>query len=846
MKGDFLYMVKEKFNITGMTCTNCSSHVEKAVSKLDGVSDVKVNLMSNNMVVDYNESVLKSSDIVNAVISAGYGATSTMDTAPKEKKSDTTVDEAKKVKNQLISSAIFFIPLFYICMGHMIGLPLPNFLSGDENMGVNALMQLCLTIPLMYINRGYIVRGTKALINKSPNMDTLTSLGVVTSFLFSLYSLFEMVHHLGHGHLDMAMENHNLYFETAGMIPTFVTIGKYLEARSKKKTTSVVEKLIGLSPNVATVIKDGKEVEIPIEQLQVGDILTLKHGQKIACDGYIIEGDCMVDQSAITGESIPVDKSIGDKLIGGTVSVGGFCKFKADKVGSNTMISQIIELVEETAGSKSSFTRIADKISSIFVPVIVSIAILVTIIWLFMGYGIGFAIGMGISVVVISCPCALGLATPTAVMTGTGRGAENGILIKSAETLEKTSYANTIVLDKTGTVTEGKPQVTDVVPVGISESELLKYALSIEKLSQHPLADAICERCSEYSPYAVQDFKSLTGFGLVGVVNSKKLLGGNIKLMNDNSIDVSMIQDVEFKLSNQGKTVTYFALDGSLIGIIALADTVKPSSIDAVSELKNMGMEVILLTGDNSKTANYVGNVIKADKVISEVLPQDKERVISNLKQEGKNVIMVGDGINDAPALISADTGVSLCSGTDIAMDVADIILMKNSLLDGVTAIQLSKAVMKNIKENLFWAFFYNAISIPIASGVFYLSLGLKLNPIVSSIAMSFSSIFVVTNALRLRKFKPTFYGKYHYETKASVKKDTPKTVEKVIHIDGMMCNHCVSTVTKVLNAIDGVSATVSLEDKCAYVSLTKDIPNDVFIKAIEEEDFKVTSIDVK
>lgn len=838
-------MVKEKFNITGMTCTNCSSHVEKAVSKLESVSEVKVNLMSNNMIVEYDENILKSADIVNAVISAGYGATSTVDSVPKEEKSNDKVDETKKVRNQLISSAIFFIPLFYICMGHMVGLPLPNFLSGDENMAVNALMQLCLTIPLMYINRGYIIRGTKALINKSPNMDTLTSLGVVTSFLFSLYSLFKMVHHMGHGHLDMAMENHDLYFETAGMIPTFVTIGKYLEARSKKKTTSVVEKLIGLSPNTATVFKDGKEVEIPIEQLQVGDILTLKHGEKIACDGSIIEGNCMVDQSAITGESIPVDKTIGDKLIGGTVSVGGFCKFKAEKVGSNTMISQIIELVEETAGSKSSFTRIADKISSVFVPIIVSIAVLVIIVWLFMGYGVGFAIGMGISVVVISCPCALGLATPTAVMTGTGRGAENGILIKSAETLEKTSYANTIVLDKTGTVTEGKPEVTDIIPIGLSENELLKYALSIEKLSQHPLAEAICERCLEYSPYSVEDFKSLAGFGLIATVNSKRILGGNVKLMNDYHVDVSKVQDRVVELSNQGKTVTYFSLDGSLIGIIALADTIKPSSIDAITELKNMGMEVILLTGDNSKTANYVSNIIHADKVISEVLPQDKERVISDLKKEGKNVIMVGDGINDAPALISADIGISLCSGTDIAMDVADIILMKNSLLDGVTAIQLSKAVMKNIKQNLFWAFFYNAIAIPVASGVFYLSLGLKLNPIISSIAMSFSSIFVVMNALRLRKFKPTFTGKYHYEVKTP-KKDTPKTIEKVIHINGMMCNHCVSTVTKTLNAIDGVSAIVSLEDNCAYVSLTKDIPNDIFIKAIVEEDFQVTSIDIK
>lgn len=836
-------MIKEKFNIMGMTCTNCSSHVEKAVSKLDGVSEVKVNLMSNNMIVHYNENILKSSDIVQAVVSAGYGAESTLNTSSKGLKDDSKVDETNRVKIQLISSAIFFVPLFYICMGHMIGLPLPSSLSGDENMGVNALTQLCLTIPLMYINRGYIIRGTKALKNKSPNMDTLTSLGVVTSFLFSLYSLFKMIHHIEHGHMDMAMENHNLYFETAGMIPTFVTIGKYLEARSKKKTTSVVEKLIGLSPNTAHILKDGKEIEVPIEQLQVGDILTLKHGEKIACDGSIVEGNCMVDQSAITGESIPVDKSIGDSLIGGTVSVGGFCKFKAEKVGSNTMISQIIELVEETAGSKSSFTRIADKISSIFVPVIVSIAVIVTIVWLCMGYDMSFAIGMGISVVVISCPCALGLATPTAVMTGTGKGAENGILIKSAETLEKTSYADTIVLDKTGTVTEGKPKVTDIIPVGVSENELLKYALSIERLSQHPLAEAICERCAEYSPYAVDDFQSLTGFGLSGIVDSKRVLGGNIKLMHDNSIDVSIIKDREVELSNQGKTVTYFALDGNLIGIIALADSIKPSSIDAVTELKNMGMEVILLTGDNSKTANYVGSIIHADKVIAEVLPQDKERVITNLKQEGKNVIMVGDGINDAPALISANTGISLCSGTDIAMDVADIILMKNSLLDGVTAIQLSKAVMRNIKQNLFWAFFYNIISIPIASGVFYLSLGLKLNPIVSSISMSFSSIFVVTNALRLRKFKSTFNDKYHYQNKPS-KKESVKTIEKIIHIDGMMCNHCVSTVTKVLNSIDGVSARVSLEDNCAYVTLIKDIPDDVFIKAITEEDFIVTHID--
>lgn len=836
-------MIKEKFNITGMTCTNCSAHVEKAVSKVNGVSNVKVNLMSNNMVVEYDENTIKSKDIINAVVSAGYGATSVNDSSSAKNDTKSSNDTADKVKKQLIYSMIFFVPLFYLCMGHMIGLPLPSFLSGDENMAVNSLLQLCLAMPLIFINRGYLIRGFKAVKSKSPNMDTLTSLGIISSFVYSLWSLFVMLHHLGHGHMDMAMENHNMYFETAGMIPTLVTVGKYLEARSKKKTTSVVEKLIGLSPNTATVLRNNQEVEIPIEQLQVGDILTLKHGQKIACDGTIIEGDCLIDQSAITGESIPVDKVVGDNLIGGTVSVGGFCKFKADKVGSNTMISQIIELVEETAGSKSSFTRIADKISSVFVPVIVSIAIIVTIIWLALGYQFGFAIGMGISVLVISCPCALGLATPTAVMTGTGRGAENGILIKSAETLEKTSYANTIVLDKTGTVTEGKPEVTDIIPISnINELELLKYAISIEKLSQHPLANAICEKDFGFEKYSIDNFQSITGYGLVGTINDKVILGGNIKLMDKYSIDTKEVSKIVEKLSNEGKTVTYFAIDKSLIGLIALADTIKPSSIDAVSELKNMGMEVILLTGDNSKTANYVGNIIKADKVISEVLPQEKENVISKLKSEGKNVIMVGDGINDAPALISADTGISLCSGTDIAMDVADIILMKNNLLDGVTAIQLSKAVMKNIKQNLFWAFFYNLISIPIASGVFYLSLGLKLNPIIGSIAMSFSSIFVVCNALRLRKFKSTFDGKYHYDTPTE-KVSKTNNIEKIIYIKGMMCQHCVKTVTKTLNSIDGVSARVSLEDNCAYVTLLNDIPNETFIKAITQEDFEVVSI---
>jgi Cu+-exporting ATPase len=797
--------------------------------------------MSNNMVVNYDDTTLKPSDIIDAVVSAGYGATSIKDGG---KSNDSPkIDDSQRVKRQLITSVIFCIPLFYVCMGHMVGLPLPSVI-GDDHMVLNALVQLCLAIPLVFINRGYVIRGFKAVKNKSPNMDTLTSLGVVSSFVYSLWSLFVMVYHLEDGHMDMAMANHNMYFETAGMIPTFVTIGKYLEARSKKKTTSVVEKLVGLSPNTATVIKDGKEVEVPIETLQVGDILTLKHGQKVACDGSIVEGDCLVDQSAITGESIPVDRTIGDSLIGGTVNVGGYCKFKAEKVGSNTMISQIIELVEETAGSKSSFTRIADRISRVFVPVIVTIAVLVTFVWLCMGYSLGFAIGMGISVVVISCPCALGLATPTAVMTGTGRGAENGILIKSAETLEKASYANTVVLDKTGTVTEGKPEVTDVLPITVSELELLRYAVSIEKLSQHPLANAICEKAEGLKTYSVEDFKSLVGYGLTGTIKGKKILGGNSKLMLENSIVIDKVSNTVEKLSEEGKTVIYFALDGVLIGLLALADMVKPSSVDAVTEFKNMGMEVILLTGDNAQTANYVGKLIQADRVIAEVLPQDKERVVSELKSEGKSVIMVGDGINDAPALISADTGISLCSGTDIAMDVADIILMKNSLLDGVTAIQLSKAVMKNVKQNLFWAFFYNAISIPIASGVFYLSLGLKLNPVVSSIAMSFSSIFVVTNALRLRKFKPTFDNKYHYEVKQS-KKSSEDVVKKVIHIDGMMCNHCVSTVTKVLNSIDGVATVdVSLENNCAYVSLKKDIEDEIFVKAISEEDFEVTSIE--
>ena len=685
-------------------------------------------------------------------------------------------------------------------------------------------------------------------------MDTLTALGIVSSFAYSLFSLFAVMYYMGRNDLDTAMNYHqDMYFETAGMIPTIVSIGKYMEARSKKKTTSVVEKLLNLSPDTATILKDGKEVQIPLDRLSVGDTVIVKHGDKIACDGTIIEGNCLIDQSAITGESIPVEKNVGDNVIGGTVSVGGYCKFTAEKTGENTMISQIVQLVEETAGTKSSYTRIADKISSVFVPIIVSIAILVTVVWLILGYSVGFSIGMGISVLVISCPCALGLATPTAVMTGTGRGAENGILIKSAEALEKTSYSNTVVLDKTGTVTEGRPTVTDVISINMDDNTLLRYAKSIEILSQHPLAKAICEYTNTLdSNYTVTDFQSLAGSGLSANIDGNVLLSGNVKLMNEHSIDTTSIASKVEELSNQGKTVIYFALDGNLIGTIALADTVKQSSIDAVTELKKLNMEVVLLTGDNSKTANYVGNIIKADKVIAEVLPQDKERVVSELKSKGKKVIMVGDGINDAPALMRADTGISLCSGTDIAIDVADIILMKNSLLDVATAIQLSKAVMRNIKQNLFWAFFYNAISIPIASGVFYLSLNLRLNPIVSSIAMSLSSIFVVSNALRLRKFKTTFHGKYGntnppqantINSSISISDIPTINTKKVVYIKGMMCSHCTNRVEKALNELDGISATVSLEKNCAYVTLTKDVSNDTISQAIEKAGYRVTSI---
>ncbi len=845
-------MFKEKFKVGGMTCTNCSSHVEKSVAKVEGVSNVNVNLMNSSMVVEYDENKTNSKDIIDAVVSAGY--TATLENDKDSLQSSPTVDTAKQTKLQLIYSAIFFIPLFYLCMGHMLNFPLPSILTGMENMGINVVAQLVLAFPLVFINRNYVIRGFKALKSKSPNMDTLTALGIVSSFAYSLFSLFAVMYYIGRNDLDTAMNYHqDMYFETAGMIPTIVSIGKYMEARSKKKTTSVVEKLLNLSPDTATILKDGKEVQIPLDRLSVGGTVIVKHGDKIACDGTIIEGNCLIDQSAITGESIPVEKTVGDNVIGGTVSVGGYCKFTAEKTGENTMISQIVQLVEETAGTKSSYTRIADKISSVFVPIIVSIAILVTVVWLILGYSVGFSIGMGISVLVISCPCALGLATPTAVMTGTGRGAENGILIKSAEALEKTSYSNTVVLDKTGTVTEGRPTVTDVISINMDDNTLLRYAKSIEILSQHPLAKAICEYTNTLdSNYTVTDFQSLAGSGLSANIDGNVLLSGNVKLMNEYSIDTTSVASKVEELSNQGKTVIYFALDGNLIGTIALADTVKQSSIDAVTELKKLNMEVVLLTGDNSKTANYVGNIIKADKVIAEVLPQDKERVVSELKSKGKKVIMVGDGINDAPALMRADTGISLYSGTDIAIDVADIILMKNSLLDVATAIQLSKAVMRNIKQNLFWAFFYNAISIPIASGVFYLSLNLRLNPIVSSIAMSLSSIFVVSNALRLRKFKTTFHGKYGntnppqantIDSSISISDIPTINTKKVVYIKGMMCSHCTNRVEKALNELDGISATVSLEKNCAYVTLTKDVSNDTISQAIEKAGYRVTSI---
>lgn len=825
-------VMKRKYDIIGMTCSACSAHIDKAIRHIDGIQSVNVNLLSNFMVVEFDEDKVNDALIMKTVEEAGYKAKPEK-TEVQQTTQNESIDEKKK---SLILSFVFLIPLFYISMGHMMGAPLPDILLGHENMMVFALTQLFLTLPIMYINRGYFQRGFKSLWHKSPNMDTLIAIGSAAAAIYSIYAIFMMGYDLGHGNMNEAHQYMmQLYFESAGMILTLISLGKYLESRSKKKTSEAIEKLMNLMPSTATVLIDGQEVVVAIEDVQIGDIVIVKSGQSIPVDGVIIKGQTSIDESMITGESLPVDKSVDDKVIGATMNVEGYIQVKVTHTSGDTTLSKIIQLVEDASSSKAPIAKLADQISGIFVPIVMVISLLTFIGWITLGaQTFHFALTCAIAVLVISCPCALGLATPTAIMVGTGKGAQLGILIKSAENLELLSKADSIVLDKTGTITKGKPQVTDIYPQHISETELLKTAAAIENASQHPLAKAIVEYVQQMDLtfQTVDSFEMVQGQGLIGKLNGKTLLSGNKRMMEEHGIDLSDVYETSQKLASFGKTPLYYALDEQLIGMIVVSDVLKETSQQAIQSLKDMNLSVYMLTGDNALTAKAIGDKLGIE-VIAEVLPQDKEKHIRDLQAQGRTVIMVGDGINDAPALMRADVGIAMTSGTDIAIDSADLVLMKNDLQDVVHSIELSHAVIRNIKENLFWAFFYNVIGIPIAAGLFYPFFGWLLDPMFGAAAMSLSSVFVVSNALRLRFFKP----------KQTIRKKERKMMKKM-NIEGMMCAHCQAHVEKALNGIDGVKATVDLKNNCANIELDHDVEETVLTKAVEDAGYKVVGFE--
>ena len=729
---------------------------------------------------------------------------------------------------------------------------------------VFALTQLFLTLPVMYLNRKYYENGFRSLLHGAPNMDTLVAMGSTAAAGYSAAQLFVMGYELGRGNLEAAhMSAMNLYFESAAMILALVTIGKYMESRSKSHTSDALTRLMDLAPKTALVLRDGREMEIPSEEVQLGETVIVKPGQSIPVDGILIEGTGTVDESAITGESIPVEKKAGDRVTGATVNRAGYFHMKADRVGEDTTLSQIIRLVEEAGGSKAPIAKLADKVSGIFVPVVITIALITIAVWLLAGQSFSFALASGIAVLVISCPCALGLATPTAIMVGTGRGAEQGILIKSGESLETAHLVDTVVLDKTGTVTQGRPELTDIrTAEGVQEQELLMLAGSLEQASEHPLAEAIVDGAQKrgVSLEKVENFSAVAGQGVLGTVQGRKVLAGNRKMMEENGISTENLKEAAGLLAEEGKTALYIAADGRLLGLVAAADQVKETSAQAIREMEKMGLSVVMLTGDNERTAKAIQRQLGISRVVAEVLPQDKEREVRRLQEEGHKVAMVGDGINDAPALARADVGIAIGAGTDVAIESADIVLMKSDLLDAAAAIQLSRAVIKNIKENLFWAFFYNALGIPLAAGVFYPFLGWQLSPMFGSAAMSFSSVFVVSNALRLKGFRPSFRKKKELtacpvpaakaetgvpdtELENNTERKEEKKMKKTMKIEGMMCGHCTGRVEKALNALDGVQAEVSLEDKAAYLTIDGDVSDETLKKAVEDEGYQVVSI---
>ncbi len=847
--------MKQNFNVSGMTCSACSASVEKSVKKLDGVHSVNVNLLANRMAVEYDEERTDIDQIIKAVVDAGYGLSiyegGAVKLVNREPAINPVENELAEMRTRLKVSFLFLLPILYISMGHMLNWPLPMWLHGEANAMIFTLLQFLLTLPIVYVNRQYFQMGFKTLLNWAPNMDSLIAIGSSAAMIYGIFALFKIAYGLGHLDLGMVKQySMDLYFESAATILTLITVGKYLEIRSKGKTSEALTKLMDLAPKTAIVVRDGQELEVAVEEVMVNDIIVVKPGQSIPVDGIIVEGSSAVDESALTGESIPVDKQVGNQVIAATLNKSGSFKFKALKVGDDTTLAQIIQLVEDASSSKAPIARQVDKISGVFVPVVIGIAVLATIFWLAKGQSVEFALSIGIAVLVISCPCALGLATPVAIMVGTGRGAANGILIKSAEALETAHTINTVVLDKTGTITEGKPRVTDImVTEGISEAEIIKVAASIEKPSEHPLADAIVEKASEMgiTLRPVNKFNAVSGRGISAFIGNEEYLAGNLAWMKENNIEI-FLQQAANQLAESGKTPLYFAQGRKLLGIIALADVSKPSSSQAIEQFKAMGIDVVMLTGDNQKTAQAIGRELHIDKIIAEVLPQDKEKEVRQIQESGRKVAMVGDGINDAPALVRADVGIAIGAGTDVALESADVVLMKGDLLDAVTAIQLSKAVIRNIKQNLFWAFFYNAAGIPLAAGVFYSVLGWKLSPMFAAAAMSLSSVSVVSNALRLRWFQPQQLQSSQNGNKIDLReeKGAYQEMKKVININGMSCGHCQARVEQVLNAIEGVEARVDLEKKQATVNLSSEVDDQVLLKAVNDAGYEALGIEVK
>ena len=844
----------KQYTVTGMSCAACSSRVEKAVSKVDGVTSCSVSLLTNSMGVDGSAS---DRAVIEAVEAAGYGAAvkgrgndqkgaAAGSLESMESAKDALIDrETPKLRKRLIASVIFLIVLMYFSMGHMMwDWPLPSFFVGNHvAMG---LLQLLLTIAVMVINQKFFVSGFKGLIHGAPNMDTLVALGSAASFGYSVYVLFAMTDAQVKGDMDAVMSYmHEFYFESAAMILTLITVGKMLESHSKGKTTDALKSLMKLAPKTATLIRDEKEVVVSIDDVKSGDIFVVRPGENVPVDGIVLDGNSAVNESALTGESIPVDKAAGDKVSAATLNQSGFIRCRATRVGEDTTLSQIIQMVSDAAATKAPIAKIADKVSGVFVPAVITIAVVTVIGWLLAGKTAGFALARGISVLVISCPCALGLATPVAIMVGNGKGAKSGILFKTAASLAAAGRTQIIALDKTGTITSGEPVVTDIIPAdpSVSDNELLKFAAAVEEKSEHPLARAIIRKANveKIEPEEVTDFSAVVGNGLKGVLRGNEIAAGNLKFIEKTAEISDDIRKIADELSKEGKTPLFFAESGSLLGIIAVADTIKEDSAQAVKQLRNMGIKVVMLTGDNEQTAKAIGKQAGVDEVIAGVLPDGKESVIRNLKRHGKTA-MVGDGINDAPALTRADTGIAIGAGTDVAIDAADVVLVKSRLIDVPAAIRLSRATLTNIHENLFWAFFYNVIGIPLAAGLWYPLLGWKLNPMFGAAAMSLSSFCVVTNALRLNLCK--VYDSKRDKKIKQIKESEEKNMTKTLNVEGMMCGHCEARVKKALEALDAVDeAVVSHTDGTAVVTLNAEVSDDLLKETVEAQDYKVTSI---